>query len=79
MSKPRTRFPVAGHKIADLRDERGWNATRFAEKVGISVAFMRRIELGHRQPSPAVRKRITDVLEVPMQAILADDTPVNAA
>lgn len=75
----RTRFAVDGQKIADLRDERGWSSTRFAEKVGISLAFMRRIELGQRQPSPAVRKRITEVLEVPLQAITADPAATHAA
>lgn len=68
----RTRFPVDGQKIADLRDERGWSSTLFAQKVGITLGFMRRIELGTGQPSPAVRKKITDVLNVDLRAITKD-------
>ena len=75
----RTGYTVEGQRIVDLREERGWNATRLAEKVGISLAFMRRIELGERQPSPAVRKRITEALGVPLKAITVDRADATVA
>jgi transcriptional regulator with XRE-family HTH domain len=60
---------VDGDAVRKLRDRAGWSTRAFAAIVGISEAFMGRIESGERQPSPAVRKRMAEALGVEVDAI----------
>ncbi len=69
--------PFDGHKVARLRDEQGYTTRAFAAKVGISEAYMGRIERGERLGSPAVRRRIVEALGVTL-ADLAPDVPIAA-
>jgi transcriptional regulator with XRE-family HTH domain len=69
----RTKFTINGPKVSEMRDERGWSMTQFAAEVGVSYGYMWRLERGERQPSPSVRKRITDALGVPLAAIVAGE------
>lgn len=75
-----TFHPIDGRKVARLRDLQGYTATSFAAKVGISGAYMRRLESGERNPSPEVRNRIAEHLGVSLADITLDDhqTPVAA-
>lgn len=36
-----------GRRIAEVRTERGWTQDEFAERVEVSVGYLRRIEGGH--------------------------------
>ena len=49
-----------------------------AEEAGISVPFLSQIENGHRDPSPAVLKRLASVLEVPIELILLNAIDFSA-
>lgn len=35
-----------GRRVAELRNARGWTQERFAERLAVSVQYLRRIELG---------------------------------
>jgi transcriptional regulator with XRE-family HTH domain len=37
---------AVGRRVAELRSERGWTQEAFAGKLGVSVQYLRRIELG---------------------------------
>lgn len=49
-----------------------------AEDAGISAPFLSQIENGHRDPSPAVLKRLASVLEVPIELILLNAIDFSA-
>ena len=68
----RTIHAIDGEKLRNIRDEQGYSARQFALKVGISEGYLNKLENGHQQPSPSVRKRITDVLRVKLAAIAAE-------
>lgn len=57
--------------LVQWRKERGFTVTSFAAAVGIGQGSMSHIENGDRHPSPPVVKRMAEVLNVPMAAILA--------
>ncbi len=68
----RTIHAIDGTKLRSTRDEMGFSARQLAAKVGISETHMGRIEMNLRQPSPMVRKRITDALGITLADIAAD-------
>ncbi len=70
--------PFDGHKVALLRDAKGYTATDLARLVGIHHGSMRRIELGQRGPSPALRNRIAEVLGVGIDDLAPDPVPSAA-
>jgi transcriptional regulator with XRE-family HTH domain len=64
-------------KIKALR-EKNFKVAEFAEKIGISQAAQSYIELGYRNPSAEVLKRIADNLGVTVDALFFepdDDAP----
>ena len=70
----RTIFVIDGTKVRQIRDRQGLTARQLAKRVGISEAYMGRLEKNERQPSPAVRKALTDALCVPLEDIAVDAT-----
>ena len=68
----RTIHTIDGAKLRSKRDEMGFSARQLATKVDISETHMGRIEMNQRQPSPMVRKRITDALGIELADIAAD-------
>lgn len=69
--------PIDGRKIAALRDRAGYTTRSFATAVGISEAHMGRIEKNQRGPSPTVRNRMLDVLNIRLEDVLLE-RPVAA-
>ncbi len=67
-----TTQPFDGRKVELLRDQHGYTATDLARIVGIHHGHMRRIELGERGPSPAVRNRIAAALGVTIADLAPD-------
>jgi transcriptional regulator with XRE-family HTH domain len=37
---------AVGRRVAELRTERGWTQEALAERLGVSIQYLRRIELG---------------------------------
>ncbi len=72
----RVSIPTDGAAIRHHRQMAGWNSTPFAEKVGINVSYLSRLENGKRQASPAVLSRIAKALKVPMSTLV--DKPKTA-
>lgn len=65
---------TAGHFPAWLRRElasKGWKQVEFAERLGMDKGIVGRWLRGERVPSPESCDRISDVLGVPLDEVLA--------
>lgn len=58
---------VDGHKIRELREAAGLTVKKFAEILCVSQPFISRVELGDKQPSVAILKRMADYFELHME------------
>lgn len=58
------------YALAELRERSGYSKSHFCRDVGISTGTLSDIEGGRRNPSPALLKRMADVLKVPLPALL---------
>lgn len=64
-----------GEKIRLARLRKGWNLTETGKKAGISPAYLSQIERGQVNPSIAVLKRLTQVLEVSLPVVANQTSP----
>ena len=53
-----------GDKIRRLRDERALTQEELAEKVGITVTALSRIERNNAEPRPKTRRKLAQALSV---------------
>lgn len=60
-----------GAAIKAIRQAKGWKAARLAEAAGIHPGHLSGIESGRRKryASPALLRRLADILEVPLAAL----------
>jgi transcriptional regulator with XRE-family HTH domain len=63
---------VNGTALRIIRERSGLSATRLAQQAEISPQFLSDLELGRRNASPEVLRRIADSLECPLIALLRD-------
>ena len=61
-----------GKNITYLRKGKGFTQEGFALECGISSSYLRLIEHGKANPTINELMRITDMLDVEMEALLAD-------
>jgi transcriptional regulator with XRE-family HTH domain len=61
-----------GDKIRRLRDERALTQEELAEKVGITVAALSRIERNNAEPRPKTRRMLAEALGVAPRDLLED-------
>lgn len=62
-----------GRRIAELRADHGWTQDSFAERLGVSVQYLRRIELARTnltvpklvELANALRVRVAELFEAP--------------
>ena len=64
-----------GHRIAQLRKDKGWSQTELAAQAGASREAIGKYERGEASPSIGIAKKIADVLGVSLD-YLAGDTSV---
>ena len=67
--KPERVIESVGRRIAELRQERGWTQEQTAEKLGVSLRHMKRLEAGHNLTLHSL-VRIAVKLGVPTAALL---------
>lgn len=53
-----------GHRITELKDQKGMTTNYLANKAGISQSYLRDIELKNKNPSIETLKYICDALEI---------------
>lgn len=51
-------------RLKELREEKGLTQVEFAERVGIGTSTMTRYEIGDREPSLPIARKIADYLGV---------------
>lgn len=61
-------------KIRILRKKKGWSQDELAQKVGIHITHVSRLENGHYQPSLDVVKKFIEIFEVSADYLLNDET-----
>lgn len=71
----RTIHAIDGEKLRRIRDEQGFSSRQLALKVGMDPGYLHRIEKGTQQPSPSMRKQITDALGIKLDDIRKVDSP----
>jgi uncharacterized Tic20 family protein len=55
--------PDLGHKIAELRQQKGWTQERLAEYCEVSARTIQRIEAGEVEPRSFTRNSLSNILE----------------
>jgi transcriptional regulator with XRE-family HTH domain len=61
-------------KIKLLRKERNLSQEELADKAGIHISYLSRLENGHNEPSVEVFKRLADALEVSTEYLLDENS-----
>lgn len=55
---------IFSRRIAQLRKERGWSRAEVAKRVGISVSYVRHLEVGIREPRAEIIGRLAEAFGV---------------
>ena len=63
---------VNGVKIKELREGRDLTTAELADRVGATQAFISHIEVGFKQPSVILLKRIADFFGCTVDSLLVD-------
>jgi transcriptional regulator with XRE-family HTH domain len=61
-----------GDKVRRLRDERALTQEELAEKAGITVTALSRIERNSAEPRAKTRRKLADALDVKPRDLLED-------
>jgi transcriptional regulator with XRE-family HTH domain len=61
-----------GERVRRLRNELALTQAELAERVGITVSALSRIERDEAQPRPKTRRRLADTLGVSPRELLED-------
>ncbi|MFJ4828869.1 helix-turn-helix domain-containing protein [Streptomyces sp. NPDC088747] len=64
-----------GHRLKDLRSERGITLVALSEQTGISVTHLSRLEKGHRQPSIGSLLQIARVYGISLSELIQEQEP----
>lgn len=64
-----------GEKLRTLRAQRGTTRRRLARQADISDRYLAKLEAGEANPSIAILRRIADVLDYPVEALVAGCRP----
>ncbi|MDR1158246.1 MAG: helix-turn-helix domain-containing protein [Oscillospiraceae bacterium] len=64
-----------GNNVAKYRNIAGFTQPQLAEKIGISTAFISRVERGQKMVRVRTLYRIAEVLSVSCDALLRQDEP----
>lgn len=67
-----------GDRIRDLRKERGLTLTEVAQKLQISPSYLSSIERNVKRPTIHILKRVSRVLNVPVNYLIADTQPSSS-
>lgn len=62
---------AVGERIRSARQERGWTQAELAERAGLSVNYVARLERGELGPSLFVAHRIAEALRVSLEELVS--------
>ena len=68
---------AVGRRVAELRTERGWTQEALAERLGVSIQYLRRIELGQTHVTVPKLVELANTLRVAPGALF--DKPRSLA
>ncbi len=61
-----------GDKVKRLRDERALTQEELADKAGLTVAALSRIERNNAEPRPTTRRKLAEALDVDPSELIGD-------
>jgi transcriptional regulator with XRE-family HTH domain len=61
-----------GHRIAELRQAKGWSQRMLADHAQIEQAHLARLELGQKEAGLLMLEKIAQALEVKLEEIFRD-------
>ena len=61
-----------GDKVKRLRDERALTQGELADKAGLTVAALSRIERNNAEPRPTTRRKLAEALDVDPSELMGD-------
>lgn len=64
-------YRAIGKRVRTLREERGWSQARLAERAGIGVAYVTRIEGAKKRATVETLEALARAFEVPLWRLLA--------
>lgn len=67
-----------GHRITELRKQKGWSQTELANKINLSYPQMSRYEIKGTQPPADTLKKIADVLGTTVDYLISGATDEKA-
>lgn len=59
-----------GSTIKNLRKQKGFKQTEFAEKCGLSQSYLSSIEKGRKEPTLSILKQIANTLSIPTPVLV---------
>ncbi|SHG62355.1 helix-turn-helix domain-containing protein [Streptoalloteichus hindustanus] len=68
-----------GLRLREARLGRGWTLEEFADRTGLSVPYLSRLESGRRQPSLAALVTLATTVGVPVSTLLDSPAPPGDA
>lgn len=66
---------IIGNNVAKYRNVAGLTQAQLADKVGISTAFISRVERGQKMMKVSTLSAVANVLNVSCDALLSDSVP----
>lgn len=64
------RLESLGRRIRTCREMRGFSQEDLADKAGLHRTYVGQLEMGYRNPSYLVLLRLSDALDIPIDALL---------
>lgn len=68
-----------GDRIRNFRKERGLTLTELAERLNVSPSYLSSIERNVKKPTIPMLKKISELLNIPVTYLVADDQPNDLA
>ncbi len=59
-----------GSAIKNLRKQKGFKQTEFADKCGLSQSYLSSIEKGRKEPTLSILKQIANTLSIPTPVLV---------
>lgn len=70
---------INGEALKAIRTRSGWSVGKFASAVGTKHSHISNIEAARRQASPELIRRMAEVLDVPVMALISTRAPEEVA
>lgn len=75
--EPLSDLALVGPRLREQRRQRGWSLERLAERTGLSVSTLSRLETGRRRASLEILLPVTRALGIQIDGLLSSSAPLD--